>query len=367
MQKSKILIAAGGTGGHLFPAQALAEQLLEKNADIELFFAGAKLSTNAYLDKERFRFVEIASMTPFRGNLIKAFVSMGILLKGIKQSCQLLSKEKPHLVVGFGSFHVFPLLCAARLLKIPYFLFESNAIPGKVVRLFSKRARLTGVYFSEAKHTLKGKTAQVEIPTKKTASSNFSKQQAREQLHLNTDLTTLLIFGGSQGAQGINKQVLSMLPLLQTHVRFQIIHLTGSEETAQQSSELCLSLGIPCYAKKFEKNMDILWKAADVAICRAGAMTLSELLAHEVPGLLIPFPAASDQHQLKNALVLEKNVGGAIHLVESTLTPEKLLATILPLVDPHSAKSSEMKAAIKHYKTHEKRADFCRLILDNHE
>ncbi len=134
----KILFAAGGTGGHLFPAQALAEQLMGDS--VELLFAGARLSQNAYFDKTKFPYHDIASTTPFRGGVLKALKSTGILIKGIRESLRLLSQEKPDLVVGFGSFHAFPVLCAAVLKKIPLVLFESNAIPGKVIRLFSKRA-----------------------------------------------------------------------------------------------------------------------------------------------------------------------------------------------------------------------------------
>src|SRR5271170_6437047 len=137
-QVNKILIAAGGTGGHLFPAQALAEQLSQENVGVELMFAGAKLSENAYFDKTKFRFCDIASMTPFQGSPFKMLKSAGVLIKGIGQSLRLLSQEKPTLVVGFGSFHAFPVICAAAMKKIPLVLFESNAIPGKVVRLFSK-------------------------------------------------------------------------------------------------------------------------------------------------------------------------------------------------------------------------------------
>lgn len=359
----KILIAAGGTGGHLFPAQALAEQLLKRNTDFELFFAGAKLSTNIYFDKEKFRFYDIASTTPFRGNLLTALRSIAILIKGITESFRLFSKEKPDLVVGFGSFHVFPLLCVAVIMRTPIVLFESNAIPGKVVRLFSKKAKLTGVYFSDARNYLKGCTVDVEIPVKLATAVPISKQQARKQLNLDPDKMTLLVFGGSQGARGINKNILEVLPLLKKeNLSLQLIHLTGCEETVAKVTQLCNQLGISCCVKKFETQMAIAWGAADAVICRAGAMTLAELLHHEVPGILIPYPAASDQHQLKNALFLEKTVGGAVHLIESAITPGLLSKTVLEFAEPLSSKCSAMKLAIKNYKIQQKRDDLCELI-----
>jgi UDP-N-acetylglucosamine--N-acetylmuramyl-(pentapeptide) pyrophosphoryl-undecaprenol N-acetylglucosamine transferase len=349
----KILMAAGGTGGHLFPAQALAEQLLEEDPSIELFFAGARLSTNTYLDRERFRFYDVASATPFRGSVLKALLT---LLKGVKESYALLSKEKPTLVVGFGSFHVFPLLLAAVLKRVPLVLFESNAIPGKVVRLFSKRAKWTGIYFSTAKEYLNGEIVEVEIPSSQRLP--LSKQQACEELHLDPHLKTLLVFGGSQGAQKINQQLLATLPLLkQQGLCFQLIHLTGCSNTASATSALCQELAIPCYSQTFEKRMDLVWAATDFAICRAGAMTLSELLCNEVPSILIPYPTASDQHQLKNARFMQTQVGGATVMLESEVTPELLCQEVIKLSD------LKLKTAIKQFKAEQKKEDFCKLIL----
>src|SRR5690242_14057885 len=128
-----IIFAVGGTGGHLFPAQALADELIEKNDHVEILFAGAHLDTNRFLDKNRFRHREVLSATPFGKNPFRAIY---ILLKGIVKSLQLLKQEKPSLIVGFGSYHSFPLLCAAKLFNIPFVLFEADTIPGKVNRLF---------------------------------------------------------------------------------------------------------------------------------------------------------------------------------------------------------------------------------------
>jgi UDP-N-acetylglucosamine--N-acetylmuramyl-(pentapeptide) pyrophosphoryl-undecaprenol N-acetylglucosamine transferase len=358
----KVVFAAGGTGGHLFPAQALAQQLL-KTQDIELLFAAAKLSDNAYFDKTKFAFKDIQSTTPFRGSLLKAFTSIRTILKGIRESMQLLDQQKPDIVVGFGSFHSFPVLCAAVLKRIPIVLFESNAIPGKVVRLFSKQALFTGIFFAEAKKHLKGETIEVEIPKKELhAQSTISKSEARCALQLEPDRLTLLVFGGSQGAKKINSHILELVPLLhQQNLPFQLIHCTGNKETAETVTQLCKSLNIPCHAKEFEPRMDIAWSAADIAICRAGAMTLSELLHYEVPGILVPYPFAADQHQLKNALFVEKEVGGAVHLSEENLTGGLLNETVLLLSSSDAQNLKKM--AIKNFKAQQKKADLGSLIL----
>lgn len=359
--RKKVLFAAAGTGGHLFPAQALAEQLTWENGNVDLLFAGAYLSANPWFDKEKFRSCEITSASFFQGKTRHRFRTVGRLLKGIWQSLRLLLREKPDLVIGFGSFHVFPLLCAAVIKRVPLILFESNSVPGKVVRLFSKRALFCGIYFSSARKHLKGKTVNVEIPGKRR--SSVSKKEALVALGLNPDRSTLLVFGGSQGAQKINQTMIGLLPQLKkANPGIQLIHFTGSEETAHEVFRLCQELEIPACVKKFEKQMEIAWSASDLVLCRSGAMTLSELLAHEVPGILIPYPAASDQHQLKNALFLEQTVGGAIHFTENPLRTEKLLETLIDLTTPGSAKRSEMQNAIRQYKVQQQKEDMAGLV-----
>jgi UDP-N-acetylglucosamine--N-acetylmuramyl-(pentapeptide) pyrophosphoryl-undecaprenol N-acetylglucosamine transferase len=359
----KVLFAAGGTGGHLFPAQALADQLKLENEEIEPFFAGAHLSQNAYFEK-RFRYFDIVSMTPFSKSLFKTLKSVFVLLKGFVESYRLLSIEKPVLVVGFGSFHVFPLLCAAYLKKIPLVLFESNAIPGKVISLFSKRAHCTGVYFEQAKQHLKGKTIAVEIPLRKTSQDHpLTKDEARLQMQLDPHLPTLLVFGGSQGSKAINNAILSLLPLLKKeNLPFQLIHLTGNQERVVEISSLCKELGVPCYVKKFEPRMSMAWCASDVVICRSGAMTLSELMHYQVPGILIPYPFAADQHQLKNALFLENVVGGARHIVESELNAQTLKRLLIPLLGEKSKQREEFVNAIVDFKLKQRKANFGHLI-----
>ena len=126
MSLPKILIATGGTGGHIFPAQALATELLEKN--YELLFAGGGLKSNRYFNRSRFPYAQIASATPLKGNPFKSLFRIG---KGINESLKLIDRYKPDMDVGFGSFYSFPVLAAARWSKIPIILFEPNAIPGK--------------------------------------------------------------------------------------------------------------------------------------------------------------------------------------------------------------------------------------------
>jgi UDP-N-acetylglucosamine--N-acetylmuramyl-(pentapeptide) pyrophosphoryl-undecaprenol N-acetylglucosamine transferase len=361
----KLIFAAGGTGGHLFPAQALAEQLQKNNKDLELLFAGAKLSSNAYFEKTQFAFRDISSATPFGKNLLKAFRSFFSLLKGIRESYTLISEQRPDLVVGFGSFHCFPVLFAAARKKVPILLFESNRIPGKVIKFFSKNALFTAVYFPDAKEQLAGKTIEVEIPANAEARQRIDAKGAREALGLKADLPTLLIFGGSQGAKSINQHIIELLPLLKKeNLSFQLIHLTGNDETAERIAQLCRTLNIPCHVKKFEKKMNLVWSAADVAICRSGAMTISELIHFEVPSILVPYPFLKDQHQLANALFIEKKVGGGLHFPERNISTSALAETVKRLIGVDSVEKLKMKEAIVSFKAKKSSEDLVTLITE---
>ena len=158
----RIVIAAGGTGGHVFPAQALGAQLEERG--YEVLFMGKGLKTNRYFKRSIFSHVSIDSATPVKKKMLQKAASLVALSKGLVQALRHLMSFKPSLVVGFGSFHSFPVLGAALMARIPIVLFESNAIPGRVNQFFSRSALFSGVHFSQAKKKMKGKCREVSMP-----------------------------------------------------------------------------------------------------------------------------------------------------------------------------------------------------------
>lgn len=353
-----ILLAVGGTGGHLFPAQALADELLEQDARCEVVFAGAQLNTNRFLDKSRYRHIEVVSATPFRRNPLRAAL---LLTQGVLQSVKVLKKEKPALVVGFGSYHSFPLLCAAKLLGIPFILFEADTLPGKVNRLLSRYARFTAIHFSSSAQFLKGKSIPVLLPSRHKQTS-LSVEEARISLSLNPECFTLLVFGGSQGARSINQHIRSTLPLLK-HLSFplQLIHITGSVEIAEEMQRLCMTLGIAAYAKDFEVRMKEVWKASTLVIGRSGASTLAEMVHYEVPGIVIPYPHASDGHQKSNAHFLQHEVKGGICLLDEEVTPDLLCMHIAQC----EKKLEYYKTSMRHYKEAQHRETLGKVIYEH--
>lgn len=360
MQKNnpKIVVAAGGTGGHLFPAQAFAEELLNNQKGTDLLFAGSGLGNNRCFQKDKFPFKDICSETPYRSKISQRMRSFWYLSKGIVQSLKLLGQFKPDIVVGFGSFHAFPILFAAKLKKIPYVLFESNEEPGKVTRFFSKSALLTAIQFSSSADRLSGKTATVPLPIKKQGP--VSRTAALEYFGLSNNVTTLLVFGGSQGAVAINRLFCEAAELLKKQGSlFQVIHLAGKQEDKEKLASFYVAHKIKACVKEFEDNMHLAWAIADFAVCRSGAATFAEQIAFEVPAILIPYPHGAEDHQTKNAEFMAAIVGGGILLPEVGLHAERLFNEMNAL---SPSQLQKMRQSIKTFKSREHKTDLCTLV-----
>lgn len=326
-KSDRVLIAAGGTGGHIFPAQALAEDLLQKG--YEILFVGGKLSQNPYMDKERFRFKEIPC-GQLKKNPLEFLREAYQLIRGVVESVKEMWAFDPNFVIGFGSYHALPVLIAAKLFRKPIFLHESNSIPGRVNRLLAPFVEGTCVQFPSAKKLLKGHIILGMTPLR----SNFYKgikgaEESRKYFQLAPHMLTLLVFGGSQGSKRLNElfsgaalyHLKDMLP------PFQILHFTGNHHEAEKLMERYVRGDVTAYVRPFEKRMDLAWTAADFAITRSGAMSIAEQMEFEVPGILIPFPHSTDKHQDKNADFLVE-IGLATKLAEADLTPQFLAAKI---------------------------------------
>lgn len=345
--KRKIVLAVGGTGGHLFPAQALARQLRDRNIPVQVLFMGSGLSSSRYFSAREFPAIDIESATLFGRRFFSLLPTCKRLVKGTWQSMRQLKKEKAALVIGFGSFHAFPVLMAAVLCKIPLVLFESNAVPGKVNRLFSRWAKWTAVQFEEAQDQLKGKAVVTEMPLwDKDRISASVREDAARYFNLREDMTTILIFGGSQGARSINRLFCEAMQHWEGRPPLQVIHLTGDVASCHEALLCYRRLGIPAQVKVFEDRMPLAWRIADFAVCRAGASTMAELLAHRVPALLIPYPYATDNHQLCNAQIMAEKIGGGIVVEERALSAECLGSELKMILEGRGKKLHEMQQAL---------------------
>lgn len=318
----RLLLSAGGTGGHIFPALALASELKERH-DCSILFAAGRLSKNPYFARDAFTFKDVSCSS-------RLLQGMGLNVKGVVESIRIIKDYKPDAVIGFGSYYTLPTLAAATIMRVPVLLHEANSIPGRVNRLFSPFAKKTWISFTEAKNRLSGSIDLCKMPLRSQFKKGLvSKKEALAHFNLDADYPTLLIFGGSQGARRINDLFTEFLV---AHLpRIQIIHFTGSSESESVLSARYRACNIPHYVKSFEKRIDLAWGAADMAITRAGASSLAEQWEFEVPGILIPYPEATDDHQDFNANDLV-TAGLCYKLREKDMTQKVFLEMVLSLI-----------------------------------
>lgn len=358
-----ILIAAGGTGGHLFPAQALALELIQKYPHIRITFIGAGLKKNTYFKKDLFPFLDIQSGTPFQKHPIHILKALLMISKGLRRSLKFIKKKKPDLIVGFGSYHTFPAIYAAKLKKIPIIIFESNALPGRVNRFCSKWAKVSAIQFSHARDYLKSDSVCVQMPLLKKE-GGLSKKEARAYFGLEEERLTFLIFGGSQGAQSINRFICGALePLILKGIQFQVVHLVGDPKRIEKLQEIYKKYQTPYSVKVFEEKMEYAWAAADLSISRAGSATLAELIEFSIPSILIPYPFGTENHQSKNAAFVTEEIKGAVTLEEKGLRGFILADTISQLLENDQEALKKMKEALRNFKKEENKQDLCSVVL----
>lgn len=318
MKLIKVLIAAGGSGGHLFPAQQLFEKL---QSDCEIVFAGHKLSRSSFFAHVRVPFSEIASAPLKRGELLHFFAATW---KGFWQSIRLIRLFRPDVVVGFGSYHSFPVLLAATFLRKKIVLFEANCVLGKVNRFFLFAAEKIALQFP-LPQPLNKEVFVPYLPWTLSEKKFPSPREGRLYFGLDPNRLTLLVFGGSQGAQFLNEAIPQALAHLKED-NIQVIHFTGKGETAGSYGKF------PACIKEFEPAMSLAYAAADIVICRSGAATIAELIRFQKPALLIPFPFAAEDHQKKNGHFLAERIGGARLLLQREASPERIAEEIRSLL-----------------------------------
>lgn len=348
----KVLVAVGGSGGHILPAEALIDDLKQKNPDLDCLFVGSQLKTNPFFNKAKYKYEEIASSSLSFKNPFKIFKALKLLLKGVLESRKILREFKPDVVVGFGSYHSFPLLAAGSIENTPIVLHAADSIPGRTIRFLSLFATVSTVYFEEAKKKLKGFTISVKHPIKAEFYKKLSKDEVSSYFQLDPNVFTFLVFGGSQGAQFINSIFKAILAdLKKEFFPFQVIHLTGDLKTAQEMEILYKQYNVKASVKHYEDQLHKAWAMADLAIVRSGAGTIAEHIQSGVPCIFIPYPFAKDLHQDRNADFMVYNVGSGIKFSENITKKDILLKNILSIVADDRKELKKMKHAIDIFKS----------------
>jgi UDP-N-acetylglucosamine--N-acetylmuramyl-(pentapeptide) pyrophosphoryl-undecaprenol N-acetylglucosamine transferase len=314
------VIAGGGTGGHLFPALAVGEVLLDRGHEVIIFISEKDVDALATKDRPEFRFEKLPSI-----GMPKIFSPAIVgFLKRFNDSLapcrRLYRKFQPHAVLGMGGFTSTAPILAGRMRKIPTFVHESNAIPGKANRL---NARMTDSvllgfeacarYFPRSQFQVTG------TPIRKSLTRRVPREEALAAFGLSPERKTLLVMGGSQGAHGINEAAIKALPLLKD-LPIQVIHLTGPDDE-QIAAANYRREEIPAHVAAFCHQMELAYSAADLALSRSGAASLSELSYFGIPSLLIPYPHAAENHQVLNAAIFARE-GAAIVVEQGQVSME---------------------------------------------
>lgn len=327
-----LMIAGGGTGGHIYPAIAIAREYTARDANRRAVFVGTDYGLEKNIvPKAGFplEFIQVGGLKGKGGlDLVRNLARLPL---GFIQAFRLIGKHKPDAVLGVGGYSSGPVLIAAVLRRVPSIIHEANAFPGLANRGVSRFVTAVAVAFDEALPRLGRKDGAVTgNPIRKEFFEASSQQPTT-----NTRQPRLLIFGGSQGSRVINNAILSALPLLEP--TFEIVHQTGPTDhekvlAAYNETKFANARVVPY----LDPMVDEL-AAADLVVCRAGAMTLGELAAVGKAAILIPFAAATNNHQEVNARVVEK-AGGAIVITEKELSAERLANAIRDVMsDPQRA------------------------------
>ncbi len=323
MKTHRILIMAGGTGGHVFPALALAEALRAKGHQVTWLGTANKIEAKV-VPQARFE-IDFLSISSLRGKGFFTYIgTLFRLWRAVHQAVRVMQQRKPELVIGLGGFAAGPGGLAARKLKIPLVIHEQNALAGLTNRVLAHFATRVYTGFDGAFANKKIKTETVGNPLRESFVKAVNKAAINR---VSTDLLHILVVGGSLGASALNQIVPKALALLPAG-HFEIWHQTG-EKTLAMTQDNYQQVNVPAKVLSFIDDMPTAYQWADVVICRAGALTVAELAAMGKAAILVPLPSAADDHQRYNAEYLSKQ-GAGICLLQKDLTPEHLAAQLTP-------------------------------------
>ena len=326
----RFVIAAGGTGGHLFPGLAVGEILLARGHEVMLLISEKEIDAIATEGRDGFRIEKLA------GVAMPKLFSPAILgfawrfWKGLRRCKALFREWQPAAVLGMGGFTSTAPILAGCSRKVPTFVHESNAIPGRANRLNARHVTKVLLGVAEcAEHFPNSACVITGTPLRSALTRPVDKTVALAAFGLRPGKTTLLVMGGSQGAHGINSAVSNAAVKLKSF-SWQVIHLAGAQDEQAMHAAYARE-GVPAAVAAFHHRMEEAYGAADLAVARSGAASLAELSHFGLPAILIPYPFAADDHQTANARIFE-NAGAGVLVKESDATPEVLSEKIAALI-----------------------------------
>lgn len=329
-------IACGGTGGHLFPGLAVGEQLLARGCDVTLLISPKEVDQQAVQSLREMTVVTLPAVGMTRGKLGEFFSG---LVKSLRAARKLFHQRPPHAVLAMGGFTSAPPILAGRSCGAATFLHESNAIPGRANRWLAHWVTQAFVGFPAAAARLHHHNILCTGTPVRPQFQPADTGACRMSLGLDARRPVLLVMGGSQGATGINDLVLAALPALASALPdLQFIHLAGPADSDKVQSAY-VQRGARAVVRPFLTEMELALGAATLAISRSGGSSLAEFAAMRVPAVLVPYPAAADNHQLHNAQSFVET-GAAFLLEQRSATAEQLASLVQRLVTDTALRGS---------------------------
>ena len=316
----RVIIAGGGTGGHVIPALAIAQQL-KKQFGAEVLFVGTARGIETRLVPQAGFALELVQVGALKNvSLATRLKTMFDLPRAIATCSRLMSEFDPDVVIGVGGYASGPAMAAAIRRRLPTLAFEPNVVPGFANRMVARWVSAAAVHFEETCRYFPNCRV-TGVPVRAAFFSTPSKTAGAP---------TLLVFGGSQGARAINHAMMESLAGLREKIPgIHIVHQTGQRDY-EQVLDAYQKSGIPGEVHRFIDNMPAAFGHADLLVCRSGASTVAEIAAAGKPAIFVPFPAAADDHQNVNARALER-AGAAVVVEESNLEAAYLVDTIVAL------------------------------------
>ncbi|KMQ64052.1 UDP-diphospho-muramoylpentapeptide beta-N-acetylglucosaminyltransferase [Chryseobacterium sp. BLS98] len=347
-KKLKVILSGGGTGGHIFPAIAIADEIRKRFPDTEFLFIGA----NGKMEMEKvpqagykIEGIDIAGID--RGNMLSNLGLPFKILKSLSKSKRIIKNFAPDFAVGTGGFASGPALYEASKLGIPIFIQEQNAHAGVTNKILSKKAKAVFTAYPKVEGFPSEKIKFLGNPIRENIVSGMQETaQAKEKMGLDKDKLTILSVGGSLGSRTLNNGWKDNLEKLKEK-GYQLIWQTGKLDYKELSNESRISdLGSQIQLKEFIKDMELAYSAADIIVSRAGAIAISELAVARKPVLLVPFPFAAEDHQTKNAMnLVEKN---AARMVKDSEMQEKFWNTLEEICSSESVRN-EMSQNLEYF------------------
>ncbi len=338
----RVLIAGGGTGGHLFPGIALADEVATRHPKNDVVFVGTSRGLEAKIVPDCGYKLEVIRARGLKGvGPLRSALSLLLLPFTFIQSWRILRKCRPDVVVGVGGYASGPVVLAAWLQRVPTAVQEQNAVPGLTNRILGRFVRAVFIAFEEARPYFPEKKVQlIGNPIRRMLLDNYLRSRRDH------DKFTVLVFGGSLGARGINDRMLEALDHLgDLREQLHFIHQTGKADVELVRTGYTRR-GFSAQVLEFIDDMSGAYSMAELVICRAGAATLAELTVCKRASILIPFPAATDNHQEMNAQAMVAS-GAALMFRQAEITGERLAIQIRNLKDhPEELKKMERQAAL---------------------